>query len=63
MTVADMDFMRSELELRSLNSIEEVLLRAVNSRSRNVETQMLKVAAGLLEYPWDYNYVHVKGEG
>ena len=23
---------------------------------------MLKVAAGLLEYPWNHDYIHVKGD-
>ena len=62
LTVANIDFMKSELVLWSSNRIEEMVLRALNSRSSNVETQMLKVAAGLLEYPSDHDYIHVKGD-
>ena len=62
LTVADIDFMKSELVSWSPNRIEEMLLRTLNSRSSNDETQMLKVAAGLLEYPSDHDYIHVKGD-
>ena len=53
-TVADTDFMKSELVSCSPNRIEELLLRALNSRSSNVGTRMLNVAAELLEYPSDH---------
>ena len=53
LTVADTDFMKSEWVSRSPNRIEEMLLRALNSRSSNFGTRMLNVAAELLEYPSD----------
>ena len=62
MTVADIDVMKSELMRWSPNRIDEMLLRALTSRSINVETHMLKVAAGSPEYQSDHDYIHVKGE-